>query len=234
MLKSVLFFLSVSFSFGVFAQSEPQEIILPMSQTNWVSLDYLNCLKAQLPCECEKSGEVFLIDLDTSGMYLRLYNGRANQDYGGGNLDAFGFNSYYVLNYQTDEILSNTITDTLGVVSIDSRTLSYIDSNDRETIFVKYGDSNFFPYMDGNVTWLNEQLFIRGYSSLQEILHVDPLNCFCNWELGAINLLSSGKKQWILEMENNELIIYRWVNPPKRKSIGELKIKKKEIQRLKW
>ena len=234
MLKSVVVFLSIIFSFQTFAQSEPQEIILQMSQTNWVSLDYLNCLKTQLPCECEKSGEVFLIDLDTTSWSLRLYEGQTNQDYSGGNLGAFGFNSYYVLDYRTERVLTHRTADTLGVVSIDSRTLSYIDSNDRETIFVKYGDYNFLPYLYGNVTWLNEQLKIRGHASLQEILDVDNLSCFCNWELDGINLMSSGKKQWILEMQNKELVIYRWVNPPKRKSIGKLKIKKKEVQRLKW
>ena len=80
---------------------------------------------------------------------------------------------------------------------------------------------------------MNEQLKIRGYSDLQTILKTKYPQFFCNWELSAINLIYDEGKNWILEMENNELVIYRWKNPPKQKRT-ELNIKKKEIARLKW
>jgi len=234
MFKAFFLSLSLIISLGICAQSEPQEFFVAVNYSNWVSVDYLNCLKTQLPCECEKSGEIFLIDLDTTGMYLHIYDGASNQDYYGGDLEVNDANSYYVLNYDLDALEAIAKTDTLGTISIFGRILSYVDSTNHETQFVKYGEYGFFPYLFGNVTWLNEQLSIRGYDSLQELLKVDDVGCFCNWELYAINLVSSGNKQWILEMENNELVIYRWVNPPKSKSIGQLKIKKKEVQRLKW
>src|SRR6218665_3163705 len=128
-MKTHLIILFSLMSAPIFAQSEPTDLILPSHYTNWVSVDYLNCLKKQLPCQCEKSEELFLLDLDTSSrMYIHFYDGEANQDYGDGDLESFDVNSYYVFNYMTSEDYPNRIADTIGQFSIVGDTLSYIDS----------------------------------------------------------------------------------------------------------
>jgi hypothetical protein len=234
MFKSVLLYLSIVFSSLSFAQREPQELFIQISYSNWVSVNYLNCLKTQLPCQCEESGELFLIDVDTvATMSVKLYDGEANQDYRGGEIESVVPNNYYVLEPFFDRSYENKLPDTIGRFSIISDTLSYTDTLDRTTKFVKYGDYQVVPYIYGNVTWMNQQLKIRGYNDLQTILNTNNPKFFCNWELGGINLIYDRGKNWILEMENNELVICRWKNPPKEKST-ELKIRKKEVARLKW
>lgn len=227
MFKSVLLYLSIVFSSLSFAQREPQELFLPLNYSNWVSVDYLNCLKTQLPCQCEKREEVFLLDLDTISNYVNLYTGETNQDFGQGYLESTEPNSYTIIFNPTSGIY-----DTLGLISVSGDTLNY--KTDRGEIrFVKFGEYHYRAYLPGNVTWMNQQLKIRGYGDLQTILKTNNPQFFCNWELGGINLIYDRGKNWILEMENNELVICRWKNPPKEKTT-ELKIKKKEVARLKW
>lgn len=202
--------------------------------SNWIGLDYLNCLKTDLPCECEKSKEFFLISLDTTKKFILLYEGRANYDYNQYDLKTISPNNLVVYeNQYYQNIIRDSIT-TIGQINIKNDTLHFTTPYGFHTIFVFYNIGFKNDYLYEHIKLLNSAFEARGYLNLSKTLNKDSLKCCCNWELDrGVNIVYGNDFEWILEKKNNELSIYEWKNRPIKKSIN-LKIEKKLIKKLKW
>lgn len=201
------------------------------SYSNWMSVDYLNCLKTSLPCECEKLNEYFIISLDTTKNFALLYEGKANYDYSLYDFQAISKDNFKVY---TKEYSQETIV-TIGQIKIKNDKLLFISPSGKQTQFVMYGTGDNDSYFKEHIKLLNEALALRGYESLNKILQSDGLKCWCNWELegGMNSVFESDKGEWILEKKGNELFIYEWINPPIEK-MADLKMEKKLLKKLKW
>jgi hypothetical protein len=200
-----------------------------------MSIDYLNCLKTDLPCECEKSREYFLISLDTTKKLVLFYDGRANYDrnvYDLKTTSSTNLEVYYKQYSQT--LFADTVT-IIGRMKIKNDTLLFINPYGLQTKFILYNTGAEDSYFKEHIKLLNSAFTVRGYDNLNKTLQSDSLKCWCNWELdGGINLVYGTKKgEWILEKKDNELFIYKWTNPPSEKTL-DLKIEKKLLKKLKW
>ena len=223
-------FLSVISCFGQTVNNKKKQRSI---YSNWISTDYLNCLKTELPCECEKTNDYFLLSLDTAKKMVLLYNGRANYEY---NLYDFisvspthleVYNKVYVPSLFRDSIII------VGQIKFQHDSLLFADASDKQTTFTFYATGDNDSYFKEHIKLLNAALAARGYGNLNKTLQSDSLKCFCNWELGGINLIFAHKRDWILERKDKELYIYEWVNRPIDKE-DNLKIEKKLFKKLTW
>jgi hypothetical protein len=233
-IKTTIFLLTILTVANCFGQTDNSKKRTP-GYSNWMSLDYLNCLKTDLPCECEKSREYFLISVDTTKKLVLFYEGKANYDYNLSNFKTISPNNLKIYNKQYSQTLfSDTIT-IIGQIKIKNDTLLFTNPFGRQTKFVLYSTGDNDGYLKEHLKLINSALTVRGYDNLNKILHSDSLECWCNWELdGGMNSVFGNKKgDWILEKKDNELYIYEWTNPPSEKSF-DLKIEKKLLKKLKW
>lgn len=231
--KSTILILTVLTVVNCYGQTDNTKKRSPSIFLNWISIDYLNCLKTDLPCQCEKSREYFLISLDTNKKFVLLYDGRANYDYNLFDFKTISPNNLEVYNKQYSQTLFKDITTVIGHIIIKNDTLHFIDSTEKDIKFILYNTGDNDSYFIEHVKLLNSALTVRGYDNLNKTLKSDSLKCFCNWELGGINLVIGKQHEWILEKQDNELCIYEWTNPPSEKQV-DLKIEKKLFKKLKW
>jgi hypothetical protein len=216
-----------------FAQNGNTKKRAPTIYANWISVEYLNCLKTELPCECEKWGEPFLIDLDTTKRFALLYNGQTNYDYYGYNFNIISPDYFELYDEQDSPASLNDTVKVIGSIKINSDTLLLKEHSCRPIKFSLYATGDNHGYVNEHIELVNSALAARGYNNLNKLLHADSLKCFCNWEFGGINLVWGDRGHWILEKKENQLLIYQWTNPPAEKTV-DLKIKKKLLKKFKW
>lgn len=189
-------------------------------------MDYVNCLKTELPCECEKSKEYFLLSLDTTKKYVLLYDGRANYDYNLYDIKVLSKTNLEVYNKQYSQTLFKDTIRVIGQIKIKNDTLLYNEATGKLTRFINYSKGDSDGYFKEHIKLINYALTIRGYDNLNKTLQSDSLKCWCNWELdGGINIVYDTEKDWILEKKESELYIYEWTNPPSEKKL---------LKKLKW
>lgn len=208
---------------------------LESKSNNWISLSYVKCLEKELPCECQKKEEHSLINLDTMAGYINLYNdliydpNTYKLKKKSGHIFEVYYSKYVTERYQDIDFI-------VGILRIMTDTLNFIDNKTKnKTIFIKYGTygNEYKAYTNEHVRLLNKAFLKRNYPTLEEILHTDSLGCNCSPELNVINIVSSGRKAWILEQSSDTLFIYKWINIPDTK-ILDLKIEKKLVDKYKW
>jgi len=215
-----------------FGQSDNNKEKAGNIYSNWMSVDYLNCLKTDLPCECEKSGENFLISLDTTRKFILLYEGKANYDYNLYDVKTHSPDMLDVFDKHYSETLFADTFSVIGQVRIKSDTLLFIASSGKQTKFIFYGAGDNDDFFNEHIQLLNSALTARGNEDLNKVLQSDSLKCFCNWELG-VNLVYNNQHEWILEKKGHKLYIYWWRNPSTEKRL-DLKIEKELFRKLKW
>lgn len=203
------------------------------SYSQWMSLDYLNCLKTEVMCECEKSQEFFLITMDTSNQFVTLYEGRANYEHGDYDYRAISNTRLEVYEMRYSPTLLKDTISVIGQILIKNDTLFFSEVSGKRSQFVLYNSEQKEGYFKEHVQLINSSLETRGYDNLFELLKSDSLKCWCNWELGGLNIIFDPKKNWILERKENDLYIYEWTNPPRDKT-NDLKIEKRLLKKLKW
>jgi hypothetical protein len=232
--KTTIFLLNILTVVNCFGQTENSKKRTPSVYSNWMSLDYLNCLKTELPCECEKSREYFLISVDTTKKFVLLYDGRANYDYNLYDFKEISKTNLEVYNKQYSQTLFKDTITVVGQLKLKNDTLLFIEASGKQTKYILYSTGDNEGYFKEHIKLLNSALTIRGYDDLNNVLQSDNVKCWCNWELdGGINIVYGQYKNWILEKKDNELYIYEWTNPPSEKTT-DLKIEKKLIKKLKW
>jgi hypothetical protein len=232
--KTTILLLTSLTVLNCFGQTDNSKKRMRSIYSNWMSINYFNCLKTDLPCECEKSKEYFLISIDTADKFVLLYEGRANYDY-----NLYDFKTIYPTNLEvyheqySETLFKDTLT-VIGQIKVIKDTLLFIEASGKQTKFILYSTDDNDGYFKEHIKLLNSALTIRGYDDLNKTLQSDSLKCWCNWELdGGINIVYGPAKVWILEKKENELYINEWTNPPGEKTI-DLKIEKKLLKKLKW
>jgi hypothetical protein len=232
--KTIFFILTILTVANCFGQTDSSKKQARSVYSNWISLDYKNCLRTGLPCECEKSNEYFLISLDTTKKSALFYDGRANYDYRLYDIKKVSKTNFEVYNEQYSQTLLKDTIAVIGHLKLKNDTLLFIEAAGKQTKYILYSTGEEDGYFKEHIKLLNAALTIRGYDDLYKTLQSDSLKCWCNWELdGGISIIYGQEKKWILEKKDNELNIYEWTNPPRRKTI-DLKIEKKLIKKLKW
>jgi hypothetical protein len=228
----LLTFLTVALCFGQTGNGEKRTASV---YSNWMSIDYLNCLKTNLPCECEKSREYFLISLEATKKFVLLYDGRANYDYNLYQFKTISRTNFEVYNEQYSQALFRDTIAVVGQIKILSDTLFFTDHPDKQTKFILYSSGDSDGFFKEHIKLLNSAMTARGYDNLNKTLNSDSLNCWCNWEIdGGINsVFGTMKGRWILEKKENQLLIYEWTNPPGEKQI-DLIIEKKLFKKFIW
>ena len=214
----VLIFLFSSTQF--YGQIENSKTLTRSIYSNWMSADYLRCLKTDLPCECEKSKEYFLISLDTTRKFVLLYDGRTNYDYNLYHFRTISQTNLEVYNRQYSQTLFKDTIIVIGQIKIQNDTLFFTEASGKQLKFILYSKGDNDSYLKEHIKLLDLALIERGYDNLNQILHSESLKCWCNWELeGGINIIYGTEKNWILKKKENQLHIYEWTNPPTEKKI---------------
>lgn len=232
--KTTLFILTFLTVINCFGQTESSKKRTPSIYSNWMSLDYINCLKTDLPCACEKSSTYFLISLDTINKFVSLYDGRANYDYNRYSFRMISKHNLEVYNKPYSPTLIKDSIDIIGQIKIENDTLLFTDPLEKQTQFILYSTGDADGYYKEHINLLNSALTNRGYDNFNTMLQSELLKCWCNWELdGGINIIFGPDKDWVLEKKEDELYIYEWINPPSEKTI-DLKIEKKLLKKLQW
>lgn len=234
-IKTTIFILTILSVVNSFGQTGNSRKRIPSTYSNWMSIDYINCLKTDLPCECEKSKEYFLISIETTKKYVLLYDGRANYDYNLYDFKPISSTNFEVYNKQYSQTLFKDTITVIGQIKIKNDTLLFTDAYGKLSKFIFYSKGENDKYFAEHIKLLNSALTHRGYDNLNIILQTDSLKCWCNWELdgGMNSVFGKENNYWILEKKDNELYIYEWRNPPSEKTI-DLKIDKKLLKELKW
>lgn len=232
--KAALFMLTMFSLVNCFGQTDSIKKQIPNSYSNWMSLDYINCLKTDLSCECEKRNEYFLISLNTTKDIVLFYEGQTNYEHNLHDIKTITPNNWDVYNKLAGHVIFGDTTISIGPIEIKDDTLLFTDLLGKQTKFVHYSTGDYNAYFKEYIKLLNAALSTRGYENLNTLLESDDnLKCWCNWELGGINSIYGKDRGWILEKKANELFIYEWTNGPTDKTI-DLKIEKRILKKLKW
>jgi len=224
-------FISVILSFFlVFALQSCSAGEVENNGTCWLNIEYVDCLKNNLPCECEKlTNTYYSIVLDTNsnsknyGIALSKYEQMEPYIYP---IKKTGLNEYEVLLKDNSSWVKLTINED---------TLNFIE-NSVLSKFVKMGvlsEFNTQHHVKYNVSLLDKSFTSRGYPTLEEIVIQESLRCQCNKWMGNTNILyvKGEPKSWILELVNDSLEIKRIVNVERE---PDDPVKTKKIKSYKW
>ena len=234
-IRTTIYILTIFSVANTFGQTVNNTKRTPNTYLNWMSIDYLNCLKTDLPCICEEPKEYFLINIESSKKYVLAYAGKTNYEYNRYNLRTISNNHYEVYFKEYSQTFFKDTITVVGQIDIKNDTLIFTNDYGEKSKFILYGMGQIDNYFTEHIKLLNSALTIRGYDNLNKILQTDSLKCWCNWELenGMNSVFGKENKYWILEKEENTLYIYEWKNPPSEKTF-DLKIEKKLFKKLKW
>ena len=177
--------------------------------SSWINVQYIECLKNHLPCECAKNVEtnVFLsIDTKNHVIMLNKYGQMEPYIY---HIRKIKLNEYEVINW--DESI-------LAKLSLKNDTLYFI-SGSIHSKFIQSEITKQYDiqhYYKDNVYLLNKAFVARGYPRLEQIINHnhESLGCDCNPWIGNINLLSVKGKPllWVIFMANDSLYIEKVIN----------------------
>jgi len=198
--------------------------------TCWFNINYIDCLRSKLPCECEKLTETYYsLVLDTNsnsksyGIALSKYEQMEPYIY---KIKETGLNEYEVL---------NKANDSWAKLLIAGDTLNFIENNILSKFEKMEGLKHFDAkqHVEYNVNLLDKAFILRGYPTLDEIVAQKSLKCECNKWMGNTNMLYvKGKpKSWILKLVNDSLKINEIVNIDRD---PDEPIKTKNIKSYKW
>lgn len=233
-IKATLFILTMFSLVNCFGQTNNNKKQIPDSYSNWMSIDYINCLKTDLPCECEKPSEYFLISWNTTKNIVLFYEGESNYEYNLHDIKTITPNNWDVYNKLAGQVIFGDTTTSIGQIKIKNDTLLFTELLGKQTKFIHYSTGDYNAYLKEYIKLLDAALSTRGYENLNTILQSDDnLKCWCNWELGGLNSIYGKDRGWILEKQANELLIYEWTNRPTEKII-DYEIEKKILKKLKW
>jgi hypothetical protein len=200
--------------------------------TCWLNIQYTDCLNNYLPCECEKVVRTyFAISIDTS-LEPELHR-IALLKYG--QMESFYFRLKKVGIDKYEILKSENLNEKIGSISFNKDTL-YFYEEDMFSKFILTGTcrrlDNTSVLID-NAKLINKAFINKGFTSLNEILTQDTLQCDCNKWIGGLNFLSiKGKpNSWVLEQVNDSLFIYKVINI---ESDPDDPIIKKKIYSYKW
>lgn len=208
----------------------------------WINIDYVRCMKNQLPCYCEKVSRPFVwirFDVDSDGDYVES--------------QCYGFNDIEPIHvkFKKDaegvyKAVNNVVAGSV-CISSSKDTLYYFENNKR-SVFVRL-DNAYLDEQDPlsvlNISLLKDAFALRG-KSIQTLLKHDTLYCSCNKWLGKINLIAGGQESWVIERRADSVYVYKYLDEgdvAKSPAIRDFKTgkvvkqdteKKKLIARYKW
>ena len=179
----------------------------------WLNVNYIQCLKSNLPCECEETIKAYYsIALDTIshskkyGITLSTFVQMEPNTYP---IRKIGLKEYEVLtNRQDDNSWAN--------LKLKNDTLNFYDGKNSSKFveLVRHNEFNSQYINKLNAKLLNEAFVERGYAKLEEIVNHDSLSCECNkWKENVNMLYVKGQpKGWTIEIANDSLQINEITN----------------------
>lgn len=180
---------------------------------SWLNIEYIECIKNSLPCECEKSIRTYY------SLVLESDAGSKNFGIALSNFEEMEPHIYPIKNTAPNEYVvlkSRDDTSIWAKVIVKENELRFIEGNSMSK-FIKSKKSNSYDlnhYYKENVALLNEAFTARSYPRLEQIVNENNLNCTCNKWMGGINLLSvqGAPQAWTIELRNDSLLINRVIN----------------------
>ena len=204
-------FIMIIFSvFTVNSQFYESKDVEFLQSSSWLNIQYIECLKNKLPCECEKQvNTYFSLSINSDYKWISLCE-FAYWEPGIFKIKEIDQNKYGILHWQKKDSIWATIeitSDTLYLTKID------IISKFVKSKTVKGYDDRH--HKKDNIELLNRSLITRGYPKLEEIVTHDTLRCDCNKTLDKVNLISvQGRPlHWVLTIEDDSLNFYKVTNP---------------------
>lgn len=213
------------------------------SMSCWISIQYIECLKNKLPCDCEKESLPYftlLVDTSSKSKNFGFYSLGSNQ------MEFYQWDirekSKFLFEISKDFSDSESL---IGLIKFERDRLYFIDRNGSKSIFRKFGSENnqssnseyvfekMTQYRKENIILLNRSLKRRKLIRIEEMVETDSLICDCSKELGGINLIGNNKGAWILEQKRDSLFLYDFVNSREDKTESRI-IRKKLLKKYKW
>lgn len=197
----------------------------------WLNIDYVECMKNKLPCECEEiTQSYFSITLDTAthskyyGIALTKFEQMEPFIY---NIRKIKLNEYDVLRGENNYCWARIV--------IINDTLHFIENNTLLKFVISGGCSEFNSqhFKKMNVEIFNKALEFRGYPRIEEIVGQDYLMFECNKWLNNSNVLyAKGKPhRWIISILNDTLTINEVIDEDRD---PEEPIQTKKTHSFKW
>lgn len=180
---------------------------------SWLNIEYVECLKSSLPCECEKRIAAYYslvldVNPDSKNFGVALSNFELMEPYIYP-IKKVSSNEYAVLKSRED-------ASSWAKIIVNEKELQFVEGSSISK-FTRSKQSEGYDldhYYKDNVALLNKAFAARGYPQLGEIVREDSLNCDCNKWMGRQNVLyvKGAPKSWIIEMKDDSLQILKITN----------------------
>lgn len=202
----------------------------------WWDINYLDCLKNDLPCDCWSKGMKIEIDTAEEIAIIGFYDPAYSK------LKKISSRNYITWN----DPQSKEINDSLffyATLGIQNDTLLFYDGFTHFTL-VKYETAagvEELPYLE----FVNKALAQRRYNTLQQTLGQDSLSCYCDMD-AWLSIVEAGDQHWSIERVNDTVYLYELLNYPDHKVLyytrnvktGKTKtlytLQKKKIAEYSW
>lgn len=194
---------------------------------NWVSENYLDCMKNNLPNGCNQISEFPIIRYEKGDTKIIFINNTDEIEYLNVKIKN---NIYFIYAEENSEkpFCKFTIENEKMILLKDEKKVQYRNSPflTSEKITDLLGKLNLEILND----WLKNKKFDL-YGNLKI---TDASYFYCNREIGNINLLyskGSCENMWIVELEKNQIFIYKHLNSCESKK-SRFEIKKELIYKI--
>jgi hypothetical protein len=181
----------------------------------WVSEEYLNCMKTNLPNECFRQIEFPIVKYINNEQYIYLYN----------NFDIVRRSDVRIINYEYFAYTTPYSKVPYCKISLNNDTL-FLKVGRINHKYIYSPNLNTIDCRDKMVGKLNlNQIMTRlskyGFDLYEKLNVCDSTYLYFANEIGEINLISTiGNREnnWILEESSNKIFIYKYLNLYESKS----------------
>lgn len=193
--------------------SEKEDVSEEQAQvgSNWINLEYINCLNNDLPCSCLTDIDYILIEFNVkSPNDIKLLEPKLNIEELLVKISENNIFKVYTHPEASDIFFSFTITGDTMIVSNGEMTQKYIRYKQVDN---SQKGAQFIGKL--NVLMLQKLINSKNFDIKKELGISEESLLHCNIGLGNINLLYKREdcnNKWILEKDEDKLLIYKYIN----------------------
>jgi hypothetical protein len=209
-----LFILTILF-FQLFTSQNCTSKESESTAQSWLNIKYIECLRNNLPCHCEKITETyFSLSVETNPDSKNYGIALSKFDW----MEPYLYPIKKLTNTEYAVLKSGEDATSWAKLVLKGKELEFIE-NDIVSKFSKskYNEYNAQHYLNDNVNLVNQSFVARGYPTLENILKENSLNCDCNKSMGNVNIVyvQGAAKSWIMTIKNDSLEINKITNTDK-------------------
>ena len=177
-----------------------------LGKSNWVNIEYLNCIQENLPCKCIKFHSII--------NFIKLNIDSVN--------NSFNRNDYLRWKVNSDTLFFELVDffdhldgkdSAYGKGFVINDTLVYSDLRRNQVRrYIKNDTLKYFDDFPQTLIKINNQLRLNGEKTIHEILNEDTLFFDCDLQF-SINRIHNDSLVWLVEINYDYLFIYSWKYP---------------------